>query len=733
MELDDVNTKSSSADVDDDLNVDDQVYKRSHSDHQLHIANREHREHRPRQTSLSGAPISVIYEVPTDAKDGEITFTPPPTAASASYANHQHRRSTGTGPHERQLSILDPMSDRVSTILVWQNLAVSTRISKRQQFIHNLRSKGPPLTSKRLLHNVSGAITGGLWAVMGPSGSGKSTLLNTLACRLDVNTVVEGEMRLNGAPYDNAELKRVSGYVMQDDLLNGYLTVEETLMYTAELRLPRTFTDKERRDRVDDVLNDLGLTHARHDIIGSQLRQGISGSERKRLCVCMQLLNRPQLLFLDEPTTGLDSVTALDLLYTLNALAHGKSQDKAVTIVCSIHQPQAKIFNLFDSIVLLKAGHIIYQGSRKMSTEIFRAAGHPCPLFTNPADHLLDVITPPKSGANNSDEPQLTLEQQAAVDEAIVKAQPPIDIDLNLGVNKRVGQMTNIPPNPTWHKQIRVLVRRNLREQSRKINIIITSILQTVIMAVLIGTVFLKIGTNQASVVRREPVIFFCVINQGVFGALTVINSFPVERTLTLRERASGTYFASAYFVAKIISDTLVQLPIPIIFTCIVYFLIGLQPVAGKFFIFMLFIVLCSVTSTSLALMISAICRTTALSVTVLPMVLEVTRLFGGFFIAPSRVPGYLSWLDALSYIKYSFVGAALNELSGLKLSCDGLKTTRYNDTYSINATCIQVGDQTIHDRGYDYISIGGCIGVLVAFIIFCRGCAFLGVRFLKH
>jgi ATP-binding cassette subfamily G (WHITE) protein 2 len=185
---------------------------------------------------------------------------------------------------------------------------------------------------------------------------------------LDVNTVYEGEMRLNGAPYDNAELKRVSGYVMQDDLLNGYLTVEETLMYTAELRLPRTFTDKERKERVDDVLKDLGLEHARHDIIGGQSKQGISGSERKRLCVCMQLLNRPQLLFLDEPTTGLDSVTALDLLYTLHALARGQSNGKAVTIVCSIHQPQAKIFNLFDSIVLLKAGHIIYQGSRKQST-----------------------------------------------------------------------------------------------------------------------------------------------------------------------------------------------------------------------------------------------------------------------------------------------------------------------------------------------------------------------------
>ncbi len=184
---------------------------------------------------------------------------------------------------------------------------------------------------------------------------------------MDVNTVVEGEMRLNGAPYNNAELKRIAGYVMQDNLLNGYLTVEETLMYTAELRLPRTFTNKQRKERVENVMTDLGLLHVRKAIIGTQLKQGISGSERKRLCVGMQLLNRPQLLFLDEPTTGLDSVTALDLLQTLHTLAAGRSQEKAVTIVCSIHQPQSKIFNLFDSLILLKSGNIIYQGPRKQA------------------------------------------------------------------------------------------------------------------------------------------------------------------------------------------------------------------------------------------------------------------------------------------------------------------------------------------------------------------------------
>ena len=168
-----------------------------------------------------------------------------------------------SGPHERQLSLLDPLSDRVSTILVWQNLSVSSRGDKKKEFFRKVKSCNKYVPERKcLLNNVSGAIAGGLWAVMGklyfifsselyiisfetigPSGSGKSTLLNTLACRLDVNTIVQGEMRLNGAPYDNAELKRIAGYVMQDDLLNGCLTVAETLMYTAELRLLREFTD----------------------------------------------------------------------------------------------------------------------------------------------------------------------------------------------------------------------------------------------------------------------------------------------------------------------------------------------------------------------------------------------------------------------------------------------------------------------------------------------------------
>jgi hypothetical protein len=121
------------------------------------------------------------------------------------------------------------------------------------------------------------------------------------------------------------------------------------------------------------------------------------------------------------------------------------------------------------------------------------------------------------------------------------------------------------------------------------------------------------------------------------------------------------------------------------------------------------------------------------MSVTVLPMVLEVSRLFGGFFLAPSRVPKYFAWLDALSYIKYSFVGASLGELQGLKLNCDGLKNIIVNATYNVTGTCVRTGEELINERGYNYLNIEGCIGILIGFILFCRIWAFIGVRFLKN
>ena len=240
-------------------------------------------------------------------------------------------------------------------------------------------------------------------------------------------------------------------------------------------------------------------------------------------------------------------------------------------------------------------------------------------------------------------------------------------------------------------------------------------------MAFLIGGVFYQIGNGQESAIKRSPALFFTVINQGMFAALSVINSFPSERLLVLRERAAGTYNVSAYFLAKNLVDAAIQIAGPIFFSIIVYFMVGFQLDAAKFFIFTGFMILATLAATSFALVVSTFARTTSLSVTILPMVLEIFRLFGGFFLSPAKLPKYFSWIDALSYVKYVYVGISLNEMQGLELTCTLADATK----------CI-TGQSKIAELGLDYITISGCAGTLIAMIIFFRFLAYLGVRYVK-
>ncbi|GAX83048.1 hypothetical protein CEUSTIGMA_g10474.t1, partial [Chlamydomonas eustigma] len=188
-------------------------------------------------------------------------------------------------------------------------------------------------------------------------------------------------------------------------------------------------------------------------------------------------------------------------------------------------------------------------------------------------------------------------------------------VDLNLGFQHPSFKLREVTP---WTGQFYILFCRSLKEQWRTRKMVLTQLLQSIVMAVLVGTVFLHDAATQTGSAHLQPALFFCVINQGVFGALLQINSFPRERMISLRERAAGTYYVSAYFLDKTTAETLTQLITPIVFSCTVYFLISLQATASKFFIFTAFMILCSLSATSLALAISALCRTVDMSVTVL-------------------------------------------------------------------------------------------------------------------
>ncbi|KAI7840440.1 hypothetical protein COHA_005866 [Chlorella ohadii] len=562
---------------------------------------------------------------------------------------------------------------------------------------------------KRLLDSVSGQVGPGFTAIMGPSGAGKSTLLNALACRLDKGATLEGKVRLNGQPYTLATLKRLASYVMQDDLLNAHHTVEETLVFSAKVGM-HCFA------KVVALLLCMG---AQHTLVGSPLRKGISGGERKRLCVAVELLTQPQLLFLDEPSSGLDSVTALSLCQLLRELA----DSRGCTILTTIHQPSSKIFELFHGLILLQTGRIVYQGPPTAAIAFFARHGFPCPPLTNPADHVMDVIaTPPTSARGGS----MAAGVRCYSTESFVLQEPPvIEFSENASTSDLALELRQQIP---WARQYRVLLERCVKEQQRKWRTSLVQLVQSMLIAALIGGVFFQIGTTQTSVAKRLPVLFFCTINQGVFGALAVINSFPGERALVLRERASGMYYASAYYLAKSTAEAFIYVVAPVSFSCIAYWMVGLQPLASKFFIFVAFMVLCQQAAVSLAQAVSALCRDVDTSVVVLPMCLEVMRLFGGFFLAPALQQKWMVVLDYLSYVRYSYFGIALNELTGLVLTCTPQQLAEANGRCPVTS-----GEQTIDRLDLNQLSIASNAGILVAYIFLCRLIAFLGIRFLKH
>ena len=514
---------------------------------------------------------------------------------------------------------------------------------------------------------------------MGPSGAGKTTLLNALSHRL-ISVTVTGERLLNGKPYGAALLNDMSGYVMQDDVLNARMTVAETLGYASELLLPRTWTRAQRAERVDAVIAEVKLGRSRDTLVGDHFVKGISGGEKKRLSTALVLLKSPRLIFLDEPTSGLDSSTALALCELLKSL----SVTRACTVVATLHAPSSKIVQLFDGVILLARGKICYQGPFRDGIAFFAARGHPLPEKSNPANFFMAVL-------NGSTPAEL----DAAAGAGAPASAPPAVTD-----KARAGVFA--PRNRvSWFKQLTVLTRRNALNAAREWRPMLLQIFINCLIAIILGF-YNNIGNDVAGIGLRNRVFFFGVQVQGYFAAMSVLDSFPAERALQIRERAAGMYCASAYYLARALVETVKFLPAPISFTREFSCVFGPpveaeniletkqptnQPLTNyrplpklkfqsastssspssssppselpveaansqptnqsltdnyrnenrRFFIYMGTLMLITVAACALATAVCAVCRTAAIAVVALPLIIDMSRLFGGFYTIPAK------------------------------------------------------------------------------------------------
>jgi ABC-type multidrug transport system ATPase subunit len=245
------------------------------------------------------------------------------------------------------------------------------------------------LKGKQIVSNITGSVhPGELLAIMGASGAGKTSFLDILA-RKKKRGLVTGDFWLNGEKVADDEFRSVIGFVDQDDTLMPTLTVHETILDSALLRLPKDMSRASKEQKVEDVERQLGIYHIRHQMIGSEegSGRGISGGEKRRVGIACELVTSPSILFLDEPTSGLDAYNAFNVVECLVTLV--KTYNR--TVVFTIHQPRSNIVALFDQLMLLAEGRLVYSGPFSKCQSYFDSIGYACPPGFNIADYLIDL------------------------------------------------------------------------------------------------------------------------------------------------------------------------------------------------------------------------------------------------------------------------------------------------------------------------------------------------------
>ncbi|KAL2481751.1 ABC transporter G family member 22 [Abeliophyllum distichum] len=262
----------------------------------------------------------------------------------------------------------------------------SSKLCSSPDVTYKVVLKGVTSTmEKDILNGITGSVDPGeVLALMGPSGSGKTTLLSILGGRVREPTP-GGSITYNDQPYSKFLKSRI-GFVTQDDVLFPHLTVKETLTYAALLRLPRTLTKEEKEKRAMDVIYELGLERCQDTMIGGSFVRGVSGGERKRVCIGNEIIVNPSLLFLDEPTSGLDSTTALRIIDTLHDIA-----EAGKTVITTIHQPSSRLFLKFNKLILLGRGSLLYFGQASEAMVYFSSIGCTPLIAMNPAEFMLDL------------------------------------------------------------------------------------------------------------------------------------------------------------------------------------------------------------------------------------------------------------------------------------------------------------------------------------------------------
>ncbi|EAU34929.1 conserved hypothetical protein [Aspergillus terreus NIH2624] len=583
-----------------------------------------------------------------------------------------------------------------------------------------LRGKTAAHERKTVLEGVDASMPrGSITAIIGSSGSGKTSLLNLMAGRMGMTkATVAGTTTFNG----DANIARVrSAYIMQEDVLIPTLTVRETLRYSADLRLPPPTTPEERRQIVEQVIRELGLKECADTRIGTTAHKGCSGGEKRRTSIGVQMLSNPSVLFCDEPTTGLDATSAFQIVRTLKRLA----QDGR-TVIVSIHAPRSEIWSLFDNVILLARGSVLYSGPASESLAHFESCGYVIPPFVNPAEFLIDL-----AAIDNRTE-ALEMASYARVDalkaawksrrqaEKEVEASPAADGEAQREQTTASDGSQSAMKAVSFRRQFRVLTSRTFKTTIRDPLGVAGSLLEAVGMAVINGWIFLQLDETQAGIRSRQGSLYTASSLNGYLILLYETYRLTIDIRLFDRERTEGVVGVPAFLLSRRAARLpLEDLPVPVIFAIIFYFMVGYRLDAGQFFIFLALNILTHYIAVTFAAVSIGVARSFPGASLVGNLSFTLQSFACGYFVQSNQIPVYVRWLKWVAYTFYIFGALCANEFIGP----DGPPYGQFYDCpYSddpTNPACTQyTGRYIMENLGFPPNWIWRPIIVLVAFVI---------------
>ncbi|XP_073905698.1 ATP-binding cassette sub-family G member 8 isoform X1 [Castor canadensis] len=522
------------------------------------------------------------------------------------------------------------------------------------------------------IQNLSFKVRSGqMLAIIGSSGCGRASLLDVITGRDHGGRMKSGQVWINGQLSTPQVVRERVAHVRQHDQLLPNLTVRETLAFIAQLRLPRTFSQAQRDKRVEDVIAELRLRQCANTRVGNTYMRGVSGGERRRVSIGVQLLWNPGILILDEPTSGLDSFTAHNLVRTLSRLAKGNR-----LVLISLHQPRSDIFRLFDLVLLMTSGTTIYLGAAEHMVQYFTAIGHPCPRYSNPADFYVDLTSIDRRSreqevatrAKARSLAALFLEKVRGSDDFLWKADTrEMDVD-SCAASPTLSQNVDCPSStelPGAGQQFTTLIRRQISNDFRDLPTLLIHGAEACLMSLIIGFLYYGHGDTNLSFMDTVALLFMTGALIPFNVILDVVSKCHSERAMLYYELEDGLYTTGPYFFAKILGELPEHCAYVIIYGIPIYWLTNLHPGAESFLLHFLMVWLVVFCCRAMALAAAAMLPTFHMSSFFCNALYNSFYLTGGYMIKLDNLWIAPAWISNISFLRWCFAGLMQIQFNG--------------------------------------------------------------------